>query len=86
MKFVAAGMNPMDMKRGIDKAVAATVEELRKISKPCTTNKEISKVGAISAKKHLGSDVFNPGNSLCQASLVGVLNKRRIYHESLKCF
>ena len=49
MKFVAAGMNPMDLKRGIDKAVAATVEELRKISRPCTTNREISQVGAISA-------------------------------------
>ena len=49
MKYVAAGMNPMDLKRGIDKAVAATVEELAKISKPCTTNREISQVGAISA-------------------------------------
>ncbi len=49
MKFVAAGMNPMDLKRGIDKAIAATVEELRKIAKPCTTNREISQVGAISA-------------------------------------
>jgi chaperonin GroEL len=49
MKFVAAGMNPIDLKRGIDKAVAATVEQLRKISRPCTTNKEISQVGAISA-------------------------------------
>jgi chaperonin GroEL len=49
MKFVAAGMNPMDLKRGIDKAVNATVEELKKFSKPCTTSKEISQVGAISA-------------------------------------
>src|SRR5881275_2999567 len=49
MKFVAAGMNPMDLKRGIDKAVAATVEELKKISKPCTTTKEIAQVGTISA-------------------------------------
>src|SRR5215217_667412 len=49
MKFVAAGMNPMDLKRGIDKAVAATVEELAKIAKPCTTTKEIAQVGAISA-------------------------------------
>jgi chaperonin GroEL len=49
MKYVAAGMNPMDLKRGIDKAVAATVEELKKISKPCTTSKEIAQVGAISA-------------------------------------
>ena len=49
MKYVAAGMNPMDLKRGIDKAVAATVEELKKLSKPCTTTKEIAQVGAISA-------------------------------------
>jgi len=49
MKFVASGMNPMDLKRGIDKAVIAVVEELKKISKPCTTSKEIGQVGAISA-------------------------------------
>jgi len=49
MKFVAAGMNPMDLKRGIDKAVITAVEELKKISKPCTTSKEIAQVGAISA-------------------------------------
>src|SRR6187401_281612 len=49
MKYVAAGMNPMDLKRGIDKAVFAITEELKKISKPCTTTKEISQVGAISA-------------------------------------
>jgi chaperonin GroEL len=49
MKYVAAGMNPMDLKRGIDKAVIAVVEELKNISKPCTTSKEISQVGAISA-------------------------------------
>jgi chaperonin GroEL len=49
MKYVAAGMNPMDLKRGIDKAVTAVVEELKKISKPCTTSREISQVGAISA-------------------------------------
>ena len=49
MKFVAAGMNPMDLKRGIDKSVIAVVEELKKISKACTTSKEIAQVGAISA-------------------------------------
>ncbi len=49
MKFVAAGMNPMDLKRGIDKAVIAAVEELKSISKPCTTSKEIAQVGSISA-------------------------------------
>jgi chaperonin GroEL len=49
MKYVAAGMNPMDLKRGIDKAVAASVAQLKNISKPCTTSKEIAQVGAISA-------------------------------------
>ncbi len=49
MKFVAAGMNPMDLKRGIDKAVIAVVEELKNISKPCTTSREIAQVGSISA-------------------------------------
>ncbi len=49
MKYVAAGMNPMDLKRGIDKTVIALVEELKKISKPCTTSKEIAQVGTISA-------------------------------------
>ncbi|HEY6043295.1 MAG TPA: TCP-1/cpn60 chaperonin family protein, partial [Nitrosospira sp.] len=49
MKYVAAGMNPMDLKRGIDKAVTTTVEELKKLSKPCTTGKEIAQVGSISA-------------------------------------
>ncbi len=49
MKFVASGMNPMDLKRGIDKAVLAVVDELKKISKPCSSSKEIAQVGSISA-------------------------------------
>ncbi|HHW76549.1 MAG TPA: chaperonin GroEL, partial [Xanthomonadaceae bacterium] len=49
MKAIAAGMNPMDLKRGIDKAVLATVEELRKLSTPCTDDKAIAQVGTISA-------------------------------------
>ncbi len=49
MKYVAAGMNPMDLKRGIDKAVVEAVKELSVISKPCSTNKEIEQVGSISA-------------------------------------
>ena len=48
-KFVAAGFNPADLKRGIDKAVAAVVAELQQIAKPTTTSKEIAQVGAISA-------------------------------------
>ena len=49
MKYVAAGMNPLDLKRGIDQAVVATLLELKKLSRPCTTSKEITQVGAISA-------------------------------------
>lgn len=49
MKFVAAGMNPMDLKRGVDLAVTATIEALRNSSKPCTTGQEIAQVAAISA-------------------------------------
>ncbi|MBV8030388.1 MAG: chaperonin GroEL [Betaproteobacteria bacterium] len=49
MKFVASGMNPMDLKRGIDKAVVGVVDELKKLSKPCSSSKEIAQVGSISA-------------------------------------
>ena len=49
LKSVAAGMNPMDLKRGIDKAVSAAVEQLKKISKDCSDHKEIAQVGTISA-------------------------------------
>lgn len=49
MKYVAAGMNPMDLKRGIDKAVTSLVNELKKISKPCDQNETIAQVGAVSA-------------------------------------
>ena len=49
LKYVAAGLNPLDLKRGIDKAVIAAVEELKKISKPTTTSKEIAQVATISA-------------------------------------
>lgn len=62
MKAVAAGMNPMDLKRGIDKAVVSAVEELKKISKPSSTSKEIAQVGAISAN----SDT-NIGDLIAQA-------------------
>ena len=49
LKYVAAGMDPMELKRGIDKAVAVVVDELKKISKPCETSKEIAQVATISA-------------------------------------
>ncbi len=62
MKAVAAGMNPMDLKRGMDKAVIAATEELKKISKPCATSKEIAQVGSISAN----SD-YNIGELIAKA-------------------
>ncbi|AQV94122.1 chaperonin GroL [Cupriavidus necator] len=49
MKDVVAGLNPIDLKRGMDLAVSAVVEALRKLSRPCTTSKEIGQIGAISA-------------------------------------
>jgi chaperonin GroEL len=49
MKYVAAGMNPMDLRRGIDQAVAAGVNELKRLSRPCSTATEIAQVGSISA-------------------------------------
>jgi len=57
LKSVAAGMNPMDLKRGIDKAVKAMVEEISKLSIPCTDSKAIAQVGTISANsdEHIGA-------------------------------
>jgi len=49
MKYVAAGMNPMDLKRGVDGAVEALVAELARMAKPCSTRKEIAQVASISA-------------------------------------
>jgi chaperonin GroEL len=54
MKYVAAGMNPMDLKRGIDLTVDALVAELKRQAKPCTTRTEISQVAAISANNDRG--------------------------------
>ncbi len=62
MKAVAAGMNPMDLKRGIDKAVIGAVAELKKLSKPCADTKAIAQVGTISAN----SDE-NIGNIIAEA-------------------
>jgi chaperonin GroEL len=61
-KAVTAGTNPMDIKRGIDKAVTAAVAELKKLSKPCEDNKAIAQVGTISAN----SDE-NIGNIIAEA-------------------
>ncbi len=62
IKAVAAGMNPMDLKRGIEKAVGAAVEELKKLSKPCADDKSIAQVGTISANSDEAI-----GNSIAEA-------------------
>ena len=49
LKAVAAGMNPMDLKRGIDKAVAVAVEEVKKLAQPCSDSVTIAQVGSVSA-------------------------------------
>ena len=54
LKAVAAGMNPMDLKRGIDKAVKAAVESIRGMAKPCEDSKEVAQVGTISANSDAG--------------------------------
>src|ERR1700721_457746 len=55
LKAVSSGRNPMDVKRGIDKAVIACVEELKKLSKPCKDSKNIAQVGTISANSESAS-------------------------------
>ena len=62
LKAVAAGMNPMDLKRGIDKAVIAAVEALKELSVPCADTKAIAQVGTISAN----SD-YTVGNLIAEA-------------------
>ena len=59
LKAVAAGMNPMDLKRGVDKATIALVEELEKLSKPCEDDKAIAQVGSISANsdEEIGNNI-----------------------------
>jgi chaperonin GroEL len=61
MKYVAAGMNPMDLKRGIDMAVNAIVAELERMAKPCTTRTEITQVAMISANsdRSIGEIIAN---------------------------
>jgi chaperonin GroEL len=54
MKYVTAGLNPMDLKRGIDRATAAAIDALSAISKPCETSEEIAQVGTISANSDAG--------------------------------
>ena len=83
MKHVAAGMNPMDLKRGIDKAVEALVAELKKNSKPTTTSKEISQVGAISANADdsIGTIIANAMDKVGKEGVITVEDGKSLNNE-----
>lgn len=83
MKYVAAGMNPMDLKRGIDKAVAAAIEELKKISKPTTTNKEIAQVGTISANadKEIGDIIAKAMDKVGKEGVITIEDGKSLNNE-----
>src|SRR5574343_365652 len=83
MKYVAAGMNPMDLKRGIDKAVAATITELKAFSKPCTTTKEIAQVGSISANSDsdIGEIIANAMEKVGKEGVITVEDGKSLANE-----
>jgi chaperonin GroEL len=82
-KAVAAGINPMDLKRGIDKAVAAVIADVQKRSKPVKTNKEIAQVGTISAngQKEIGEIIAKAMERVGQAGVITVEEARGIETE-----
>ncbi len=82
-KYVAAGINPMDLKRGIDKAVAALVEELKKASKPTTTSKEIAQVGSISANSDssIGEIIANAMDKVGKEGVITVEDGKSLNNE-----
>jgi chaperonin GroEL len=83
MKYVAAGMNPMDLKRGIDKAVVATLAELKAFSKPCTTTKEIAQVGSISANSDadIGEIIANAMEKVGKEGVITVEDGKSLANE-----
>ena len=83
MKYVTAGMNPTDLKRGIDKAVAALVEELKNIAKPCDTSKEIAQVGSISANsdEQVGSIIAEAMEKVGKEGVITVEDGKSLENE-----
>ncbi|MDE2461140.1 MAG: chaperonin GroEL, partial [Gammaproteobacteria bacterium] len=74
LKAVAAGMNPMDLKRGIDKAVGTVVDELKKLSKPSADSKSIAQVGTISANgdESIGKIIADAMNKVGKEGVITV--------------
>ena len=83
MKYVASGMNPTDLKRGIDSAVQAIVDELRKASRPCATNREIAQVGAISANsdKDIGDMIARAMEKVGKEGVITVEDGKSLQNE-----
>jgi chaperonin GroEL len=83
LKAVAAGMNPMDLKRGIDQAVEAAVEELKLFSKPCSDNKEIAQVGTISANsdESIGSIIAEAMEKVGKEGVITVEEGKSLHNE-----
>ena len=82
-KYVAAGFNPADLKRGIDKAVTAIVAEIKKNAKPTTTNKEIAQVGSISANSDssIGDIIANAMDKVGKSGVITVEDGKSLDNE-----
>ena len=83
MKYVAAGMSPMDLKRGIDKAVAAAIEQLHSLSKPTPTSKEVAQVGAISANSdhEIGDIIAEAMEKVGKEGVITVEDGKSLHNE-----
>ena len=83
MKSVAAGMNPMDLKRGIDKAVAAVVDKLQELSEPCADSKAIAQVGTISANsdESIGSIIAEAMDKVGKEGVITVEEGTSLHNE-----
>lgn len=83
MKYVAAGISPMDLKRGIDKAVAAAIEQLHSLSKPTTTSKEVAQVGAISANSdhEIGDIIAEAMEKVGKEGVITVEDGKSLHNE-----
>ncbi|WP_374603541.1 chaperonin GroEL [Niveibacterium sp.] len=83
MKLVVSGHNPMDLKRGIDKAVAALVAEVKKAAKPTTTSKEIAQVGSISANSDssIGDIIASAMDKVGKAGVITVEDGKSLDNE-----
>ena len=83
MKYVASGMNPMDLKRGIDKAVDAAIVELKEISKPVTTTKEVAQVGTISANadKEIGDIIAKAMEKVGKEGVITIEDGKSLNNE-----